>query len=92
MAEDITPDTHTPPTVRLFTPDDANSAMDVSNREDDVVNVVSCVKSPLPREDVQVLLARKKGLQVKLLKADHHRAFLGICLKAKVIPKATRDG
>ena len=42
----------TPRTDRLLTADDMNSAMDLSNSEDDVVvvNVASCDESPLPRE------------------------------------------
>ena len=67
--------------------------MEVSNIEwegDVNVNVVCCVQSSLPREDLDVLLGKKKSLRMKLLGADHHRAFPCKCLKAKVTPKGIK--
>ena len=66
---------------------EVSDGMDVGNTN---TNTVHYVGSSPPREDLQVLLTKKKNLRLKLLRADHHRAFLGKCLKAKVTPKGLK--
>ena len=82
-----TPNTSSLPAVRLTVTADSNmeTPMDVSDAVEPSLQLAQPNRKGLP-----TILTRKQKLRRKLLRADHHRAFLNKCRVAKVTPKGLK--